>query len=225
MKDRLVLGSRGYGYWCWKPQIVLQALRDMHDGDVLLYADAGCHLNPCGLTRLMDYYELAKEHGIVAFQSRTLDVPPKHLLTDSCWSKGDLLDYFGAREDDSIVATGQLGGGVFLLKKDSTTIAFYEQFKQVFVQHFHLCDDSPSISPNLPGFVENRHDQSVFSILGKKAGVHSLSSLEYSLFDVLGDWRGMRSQPVWALHDKGGIRSLFPDWFKRLVHKCSGGRL
>ena len=23
-KDRLVHGTRGFGYWCWKPQIILQ---------------------------------------------------------------------------------------------------------------------------------------------------------------------------------------------------------
>jgi len=37
---------RGFGYWCWKPQVALQALAQMQDGDVLIYVDAGCHLNP-----------------------------------------------------------------------------------------------------------------------------------------------------------------------------------
>ena len=108
MKDRLISGSRGYGYWCWKPQIVLQLLREMKDGDVLLYADAGCHLNPKGLTRLMDYFNLAREHGIVAFQARSMDGSRKddltqHFLPDGEWCKGDLLDNFGVRDNAAVV--------------------------------------------------------------------------------------------------------------------------
>ena len=118
MKDHLTDGSRGYGYWCWKPQIVLQLLREMNERDVLLYADAGCHLNPRGIERLKDYYDLAMEHGVVAFQARLLSEPGRHLLLDGEWCKGDLLDYFGLRDDRSITQTGQFGGTTFLVRKD-----------------------------------------------------------------------------------------------------------
>lgn len=33
MELRLRKGVRGFGYWCWEPQIVLQALQRMPDGD------------------------------------------------------------------------------------------------------------------------------------------------------------------------------------------------
>ena len=225
MKDHLILGSRGYGYWCWKPQIVLQLLREMKDGDVLLYADAGCHLNPNGRKRLMEYFELAKEYGIVAFQSRTMENPPRHFLLDGEWSKGDLLDYFCVRNDESLTRTGQLGGGVFLVKKDEESIHFFNEFRDVLESHFELCDDSPSRSLNLPGFRENRHDQSVFSILGKKCRIFSLSSREYDPMNGGDDWSCMLNYPIWAKHDKGGVRSLFPNWFKRIVHRVTGGKV
>ncbi len=225
MKDRLIPGSRGYGYWCWKPQIVLQLLREMKDGDVLLYADAGCHLNPKGLPRLMDYFNLAREHGIVAFQARTLDDPPRHFLVDGDWSKGDLLDFWGARGDLAITDTGQLGGGIFLVCKTSIAQEFFQAFKSAVVDHFELCDDSPSKSPNLPGFVENRHDQSVLSILGKKFGLFSLSACEYYPMSGRGNWRNMIQYPIWAKHDKGGVRSLVPEWIKYVVHRLTGGRI
>jgi len=35
------------------------------------------------------------------------------------------------------------------------------------VHHLELVDDSPSVLPNADGFIENRHDQSVFSLLCK----------------------------------------------------------
>ena len=228
MKDHLIPGSRGYGYWCWKPQIVLQLLREMKDGDVLLYADAGCHLNPKGVSRLWEYFNLALEHGIVAFQSRSLDEARRndlsqHFFTDGEWSKGDLLDHFGVRDDEKITRTGQLGGTVFLVRKDNCAICFFEKFRDVFEAHFELCDDSPSQSSNLSDFRENRHDQSVFSILGKMQGIFSRSSLEYDPMNGGDDWSCMLNYPIWAKHDKGGVRSLFPNWFKRVVHNVSGG--
>jgi hypothetical protein len=243
MKDRLIPGSRGYGYWCWKPQIVLQLLREMKDGDVLLYADAGCHLNPRGIPRLMDYFNLAREHGIVAFQARSMDGSRKddltqHFLPDGEWCKGDLLDNFGVRDNAAVVNTGQLGGTAFLVRRDAGAERFFMEFRQVFYDRFELCDDSPSKSPNLPGFVENRHDQSVLSIFGKTAGVFSLSCAEYALVNEYSPktekgrrdiwpktWGDLTDFPIWTRHDKGGVRSLFPCWFKTAVHWVTRGRI
>ena len=41
--------SKGFGYWFWKPALALWLLRPngpVEDGDTLVYADAGCSLNP-----------------------------------------------------------------------------------------------------------------------------------------------------------------------------------
>jgi len=225
MKDHLVDGSRGYGYWCWKPQVVLQLFREMDDGDILLYTDAGCHLNPGGVPRLMEYFDLAKEHGIVAFQARSMGDTPYYFLLDRDWSKGDLLDFFGVREELSIINTGQLGGTAFLVRKSKEMEELFVAFRNVFEDHFALCDDSPSVSPNLSGFKENRHDQSIFSLLGKKHGIFSLSSMEYDPMNGGDDWSCMVHYPIWSKHDKGGIRALFPNWFKRIVHKATGGSI
>ena len=230
MKGHLIPGSRGYGYWCWKPQIVLQLLREMQDGDVLLYADAGCHLNPKGVQRLREYFNLALEYGIVAFQARSLDEARRNDLSQHFslvgeWSKGDLLDYFGVRDDEVLTKSGQLGGTTFLVKKDEESTRFFKEFRDVFESSFELCDDTPARSLNLPNFRENRHDQSIFSILGLKRGIFSLSTLEYDPMNGGDDWSCMLNYPIWAKHDKGGVRSLFPNWFKRVVHRITGGRV
>jgi hypothetical protein len=54
---------RGFGYWVWKPQIILQTFDKLEDGDILQYTDAGCHLNPNGLARQNDYIEKATNSG------------------------------------------------------------------------------------------------------------------------------------------------------------------
>ena len=59
----LVFGSRGFGYWCWKPQIIHQILQKMQDGDILQYIDIGCHLNPKG--REQEFVSQAHDYSII----------------------------------------------------------------------------------------------------------------------------------------------------------------
>ena len=59
-KKYLIPYSKGYGYWCWKPQVILQTLNKVNDGDILLYMDLGSHLNSNGRKRFLDYIELVK---------------------------------------------------------------------------------------------------------------------------------------------------------------------
>ncbi|MBK8742076.1 MAG: hypothetical protein IPM02_22355 [Betaproteobacteria bacterium] len=169
-KDRLVLGSRGYGYWAWKPQIILQVLKACHSGDIVHYADIGCHLNPAGRDRLLEYFEAADQSasGILAFSyeapkppfpydGRALfDWPNRH------WVKGDLLDHLAVRTRAEIVDSQTIAGGTFFIKKNSPSIALLQEWLSVIEHDFHLIDDAPSISPNLPGFIEHRHDQAIF---------------------------------------------------------------
>ena len=70
-KNNLILGSKGYGYWCWKPEIIMNIMDKIKDGDCLLYIDAGCHLNIHGKKRLLEYFNLIKnqDKGIIAFQA------------------------------------------------------------------------------------------------------------------------------------------------------------
>ena len=39
--DKLNYNVRGFGYWCWKPYIILKSLEKIKDGDILVYADTG----------------------------------------------------------------------------------------------------------------------------------------------------------------------------------------
>ena len=75
--DKLVRGSRGFGYWCWKPQLLLQTFQALCDSDIVQYTDAGCHMNPLGRRRLLQYFAMtdASSTGILAFQARPPEAP------------------------------------------------------------------------------------------------------------------------------------------------------
>ena len=235
MRARLVKGSRGFGYWCWRPQVVLQALRQMSDGEILLYCDAGCHLNPKGLPRLREYLSMVDKCEILAFQGRSLlgtsrYDPMHHFNPIGMWTKGDVIDYFGVREDKDLLSAGQYSGGVFLVKKSARTIAFYEKYLTIAIEHFEFFDDSPSAAPNLKGFVEHRHDQAVFTLLCMQSGIKALSTCEYGVYAAFAPecYRGNRAWsrlgfndmdefPVHAMRDTTfGWKTVLPKPIRRL---------
>lgn len=209
--DRLRPEVRGFGYWVWKPQIILQTLEGMDDGDILQYSDVGCWINPLGEKRLHEYFELVSTEpsGVLAFQVKnTFDDPllDHFSLPEHQWTKGDLFDYFASRGDEAISHTEQIGATVIFLKKCDTSRALLNKWLQVFEDDFGLADDSPSHSTNFDGFKEHRHDQSIFSILCKKYGVHTVSAFEYwypSATNITKpDWRKLAAYPIWAKRDK-----------------------
>lgn len=59
----------GYGRWIWKPKIILETLLSMKPNDILVYADAGVHLNKRGLPRFKEYVDMLEDpaNSIVAF--------------------------------------------------------------------------------------------------------------------------------------------------------------
>ena len=66
-KDRWL--ERSFGYWQWKPYLIRRVMDRMEEGDFLVYADAGCTLNPRGIPRLKEYLHMVEENpcGVLGF--------------------------------------------------------------------------------------------------------------------------------------------------------------
>lgn len=191
---------RGFGYYCWKPQVILQTLREMSEGDTLIYVDAGSHLNARGAPRLKDYIRVCRESpsGILAFQTNWIERE---------WTKGDVFDHFEARSDFQITETGQVQSGLILVHNSRPSADFISKWLDLYYHRFFLADDSPSTSGNLQGFRENRHDQSLFSLMSKINGVELLPASEQDRkVEELG-WRGSRTMPVQHRRDLPGHAS------------------
>jgi hypothetical protein len=61
---------RGGGLWLWKSWLVMTALEGLQDGDILVYADAGCALDAAKLGRFAEYLQSVAAHssGVLAFE-------------------------------------------------------------------------------------------------------------------------------------------------------------
>lgn len=161
---------RGFGYWVWKPHLLLKILNQMNEGDVLVYSDAGCTLNNTGLARFNEYLNILEqsESGILNFEL----THPEYKYT-----KNDLFEYLNASEN--IKYKFQILSGIFLIRKNTNTVNLVQKWKDIYDVSYHYAADTPSVSKNHPEFVEHRHDQSIFSILCRQNGCVTLPDESY----------------------------------------------
>ena len=152
--------SRGYGYWIWKSYLTWKTLREMTEGDILVYADAGCTLQPRYFTSL---FEIANKYdGIVA----QVDYPEEHHCK---------MDLAIALQATAHLQSRGFHATFFALKCTPANIALAKKWYDTMCE-YHLIDDSPSIEPNAPSYLEHRHDQSVWSLLRKMYGRQAIIS-------------------------------------------------
>jgi hypothetical protein len=156
-KDNAAILSekRGAGYWLWKPYFILRRLREIKDGEILVYADAGVEV-------------VNNLRWITDRMTAPLFLFGTH-NRQSAWTKRDLFKALGADTPEQHNAE-QVNAAVIFIRKTPATVYFIETWSEVCEAKPHLLDDSPSKAPNLPDFVEHRHDQAVLSVLANKEG-------------------------------------------------------
>jgi hypothetical protein len=211
-------------YLCaWKPQLIIQCFEKMNDGEVLLYADSGCHLNPNARERLLEYVNI-----VVLSTSGILSTVLDDSMPEKNWTKGDTFDYFQCRYNEKITHTAQIQATAFLIQKRPSTQLFLKQWLKVFEDNPLLADRGTYIASNLPGYIEHRSDQSFFSILCKIYCVELVSAHEVQ---GSSNWeREMIKFPIWAKRDKeidngfwvhptlGRLLLLFRQYWKGKLH-------
>lgn len=153
--------KRGYGYWIWKSFITKEALDKIEFGDILVYADAGCVINPEARQRFYEYIELLNTSVISNLSFQTIHPERQYV-------KGDVLKYFNIQDNEEIKNSGQLIATIYLIRKDENSINLINKWYDICHNKTHLITDKKSQYPNDITFIDHRHDQSVFSILRKK---------------------------------------------------------
>lgn len=147
---------RGAGYWLWKPFIILETLRQMNEGDCLVYSDAGMEI----VDDLTPLLRIASERcSPILFSGHG---------TCREWTKRDCFFFMNADEPQYHEAQ-MLDASFIVCAKTPETSAFVTEWLE-FCQDQRILTDAPNTCglPNLPGFVDHRHDQSVLSLLTKR---------------------------------------------------------
>ena len=197
-------------------------LKEINYGDIVHYVDIGCHINKAGSKRFYEYLNFLndKNRWLLAFQYHVENIKFSDVIEfqnreEFKYTKSDLLDHFNCLDVDEITIAPQFWAGSFFIKKHPESEKFINNWNKVFENNFNLIDDTPSKIPNLPGFIENRHDQSVFSLLCKTNSIYSLSAYESEWGEKNNSrtWEHLSNYPIIAKRD------LEYNIFKRFINR------
>jgi len=163
-----ITSTRGYGYWQWKPIIILDALNKLNDGDIVGYVDSGNLI----LNNLDYIFKVCNEQEIVLFDNRDGNFE-KTTHKNKEWTKGDCFALMDCDSEKYYYAP-QVDASYQFYKKSQKTVDFLNQYKD-FCSNDNIISDIDNITKNnLPTFIDHRHDQSVLSLMAVKYNIQLL---------------------------------------------------
>lgn len=161
-KNKEILSkNRGNGLWLWKPYFIHKVFKEkLKEGDYLIYSDAAIlYMN--SMYQVIDFL---KEQNAEMWFNR-LDLKEKY------YSKRDAFILMGV-DMPFYSETYQYMGGIQIYRKSKFTEKFIEQLLFYSQDKRIITDDHNKLGvENYKGFIDNRHDQTVLSLLIKKYGV------------------------------------------------------
>ena len=143
--------KRGFGLWLWKPYLILKAMDNLNDGDILFYVDSGItFIN--NIHYLLPYLQRAKDRMLFF----------EYPLLNEDWTKGETFKLCNYKP---ISGERQLMGLIILL-------VVSDKSKEFIKEWYNLCRQEQLISPyifdeSIPNginFTAHREDQSILSI-------------------------------------------------------------
>ena len=188
--------ARGGGYWLWKPKIILQELRGLNSDDILIYSDAG----------RSSYYQISELPSNLIERARNLGF----LLGPTIGQHGPMAhwtkrDAFVLLEADypEIYLRAPIQATWSIWTPALQSFEFLDAWLAAALDPRVLTDmENTQGLPNLPGFRDHRHDQSILSILAYKYSAPHL------------DYRGSFVEKLLRLRPQSGLANLF---LKRIV--------
>lgn len=167
--ENIVSQKKGAGYWIWKPYIILQALEKLEENDYLMYSDAGTFYVK-SINNLIK--QLERDKNDILLSSSIL--PVKH------WCKRDAFELIDCNFND-VDDLHMIEGGYLLLRKSANSVAFIKKWLE-YMTDIRIVSDLPNTcgQPNDLSFRENRHDQTVLTLLAIKEGIKPYKGLSDS---------------------------------------------
>lgn len=207
--DLMNVETRGYGFMCWKAEVVHKAMEGYWgDFDGVIWIDAGCEvsINPLSTVKFHKFQEFARKHGVACFTLDTLEVE---------YTKRDLFERFPEIEPSA--AGKQIQTTWFFLHGDVGRKIACEWF-QTIMSGTNLLELTPSKNPEYPGFIENRYDQSAFSLVCKSNRIPVMSykpTNGHSSFILR--FRGLLN-PIWTARNRFGptVKRKYHSTFERI---------
>ena len=174
-KNKNILSrKRGDGYWIWKPYIINKTIVEkLNNDDYLIYTDAGIlYMNSTYL--LVNFLE---EHNASMWMYKLNYKERQYTKRDAFILMNCDKPYY--------YNTNHFMAGIQIYKKTNFTVKFIQEWLN-YCQDERIITDNKNVmgKNNYPGFRENRHDQTILSLLIKKYGVANSGSPNMSLNEL-----------------------------------------
>lgn len=155
-KDLLSI-VRGAGLWIWKPYFILKTLKSIPEGDYLIYLDAGVVVVN-EFSHLIDAMEQSGQ-DIMAFE-----LP---LLAEE-WTKRETKTTIYPELDRSV---NQILAGYIVIRNTPFSRQIIEEWLEYMQDPVCILPTNMTGEPNHRNFVENRDDQSVWTLVCRRHGI------------------------------------------------------
>ena len=196
--------SRGYGYWFWKAELVCRVFEEIGNSDLgIIWVDSGNEVFPSRWTKrkLIHMMNVARREGVLAYALRT---------EERKYTKQEVFEHFNCKsaENEDL----QFQANFFMLHGATGRKIASEWFESVSTNP-ELLEDKSRFSPE--GFVEHRHDQSLFSLICKMNGVQpSISPPPTGKYGCKSILKAAFS-PIWISRNRSGV-TIKPKWLMKL---------
>jgi len=163
---------RGFGYWIWKPFIILNQLLKMNDEDYLFYTDAGSRILPHRKNKFNEYLKLDDQPILINGEGNN---QPYSCYTQQKFIKLSLLKRFGLESNEEFLGSSHCESGMIAIRKCNESVKFIKEWLNVILENNYLfTNDDLGNDKQLGGFIEHRHDQSILNILFYKKNYKAL---------------------------------------------------
>ena len=170
----------GYGYYIWKPKIILDTLINMEDGDILFYCDSGIHLNLKGLPRFQEYLTyLDGDKSMVTFCMSDRYVPQMFV-------KQDAVQYYFPEFND-MKGLESCYAGCMILKKCDDTMDLIVDWLGLCEKYSFIDTSISCYTKELDGFQGNDKDSGLLNlVLAKYTIDYKITPDETNLYNEEG---------------------------------------
>ncbi len=157
--------KRGFGWYAWKPFILIDALDKLAEGDVVLYFDADTF--PVDDFSML-YETCARDGGIMLFKAGG-NVSQR--FTQGQWCKRDC--FIVMNQDEERYHQAEAGVARFMLFQKGPWRArqFLMEWLTYCVNPLATTFDPSVLAKEVPGFVEHRTEQAIMTNLAHKYGL------------------------------------------------------
>merc|ERR1712183_270707 len=157
--------TRGGGYFIWRFPILEEMMNRIPEGDFFIFLDAGAWINRYAESTLIEWLHQLNSSEYDEFGFETTQ-------KENVWTTTRLFEAFGIPEDSAIRESNQLFGGYLIMRNGPHLRSILKSIYEVLRKDPYLITDKYNLESKqlIPGFKENRHDQSFHSLARKIHG-------------------------------------------------------